>query len=140
MPGPYRPAIGIDRPSMRQNFAQEMPTCPVYTHMRRVFETALGRSDLHVCPTCRQPFVAPREILAEHDDGQLVVDLGCANCGWSAVQLHDTFQLCALDRALDRDSARIEAAADALALSCELERIDRFAEALRVGHILPEDF
>ena len=56
------------------------------------------------------------------------------------MQLHDSIQLCALDRALDRDSARIEAAADALALSCELERIDRFAEALSAGHILPEDF
>jgi hypothetical protein len=117
-----------------------MPACPVYAHMRRLFETAVGTSDLHQCPTCRQPFVAPKEILAEHEDGQLVVDLGCANCGWSAVQLHDTGQLCALDRALDRDSARIEAAADALALSCELERIDRFAEALRDGYILPEDF
>jgi hypothetical protein len=108
--------------------------------MRRLFDTALGSSDLHLCPSCRQPFVAPREILAEHEDGQLVVDLGCANCGWSAVQLHDNVDLCALDRALDRHSARIEAAADALALSCELERIDRFAEALQAGHILPEDF
>ena len=108
--------------------------------MRRLFETALGTSDLHLCPTCRQPFVAPREILGEHDDGHLVVELGCANCGWSAVQLHDSAQICALDRALDRDSARIEAAADALALSCELERIERFAEALRAEYILPEDF
>jgi len=108
--------------------------------MRRLFDTALGSSDLHLCPTCRQPFVAPREILGEHDDGHLVVDLECANCGWTAVQLHDSLQLCALDRALDRDSARIAAAADALALSCELERIDRFADALHAGHILPEDF
>jgi hypothetical protein len=96
--------------------------------MRRLFETALGSSDLHLCPACRQPFVAPRDILAQHEDGQLVVDL------------HDSHQVCALDRALDRDCARIEAAADALALSCELERIDRFAAALHGGHILPEDF
>jgi len=108
--------------------------------MRRLFDMALGSSDLHQCPTCRQPFVAPRDILAEHDDGRIVVDLACTNCGWSAVQLHDTITLCALDRAVDRDAARIEAAADALALSCELERIDRFAEALHAGHILPEDF
>jgi hypothetical protein len=108
--------------------------------MRRLFETALGSSDLHLCPTCRQPFVAPRGILAEHEDGHLVVDLECANCGWTAVQLHNSVQLCALDRALDRDSARIQAAADALALSCELELIDRFAGALHAGHILPEDF
>jgi hypothetical protein len=117
-----------------------MQTRRVHTVMRRLFETALGSNDLHLCPACRQPFVTPREILAEHDDGYFVVDLECANCGWAAVQLHDSLQLCALDRALDRDSARIQAAADALALSCELERIDRFAEALSAGHILPEDF
>ena len=48
--------------------------------------------------------------------------------------------LSALDEALDRDSAQIEAAAEALAMSVELERIDRFAEALHAGYILPEDF
>ena len=62
--------------------------------MRRLLNTALDR-DLRLCPTCRRPFVAPREVLASHADGNHVV---------------------------------------------ELERIDRFAEALNAGHILPEDF
>jgi hypothetical protein len=110
--------------------------------MRRLFDSALGAGtcDLHVCPCCSQPFVAPREVLASHDDGQHVVELQCANCNWSSVQLRDGMELVALDRALDRDSAQIEAAAEALALSVELERIDRFALALHEGHILPEDF
>jgi hypothetical protein len=107
--------------------------------MRRLFESALSR-DLRFCPTCRQPFVAPREILATRGDGQHVVDLVCANCEWSAIEMHDADRLGALDRALDRDSAQIEAAARALALSLELDRIDRFAAALWAGHILPEDF
>jgi hypothetical protein len=107
--------------------------------MRRLFESAIGR-DLRLCPTCRQPFVAPREILAGDDDGHYVIDLACANCEWSAIERHHGERLGALDRALDRDSAQIEAAARALALSLELDRIDRFASALRAGHILPEDF
>jgi hypothetical protein len=49
-------------------------------------------------------------------------------------------RLSALDEALDRDSAQIEAAAEALAMTVELERIDRFAHALHAGYILPEDF
>jgi hypothetical protein len=109
--------------------------------MRRLFDTVLESStDLRRCPHCRQPFVAPREVLASHDDGHLVVDLGCANCDWSSIQLRDALELVALDRALDRDSAQIEAAADALGMTLELERIDRFALALTEGHILPEDF
>jgi hypothetical protein len=107
--------------------------------MRRLFDSALSR-DLRFCPTCRQPFVAPREILASHEDGHHVVELVCSNCEWSAIQLHDGARLSALDQALDRDSAQIEAAAQALALSLELDRIDRFADALYGGHILPEDF
>ena len=56
------------------------------------------------------------------------------------MQLREALELVALDRALDRDTAQIEAAATALALTLELERIERFALALQEGHILPEDF
>jgi hypothetical protein len=108
--------------------------------MRRLFEPNISITDLRTCPSCQQPFVAPREVLASHDDGHMVVELGCANCGWCAVQLRNALELVALDRALDRDSAQIEAAADALAVTLELERIERFALALHDGHILPEDF
>ena len=108
--------------------------------MRRLIESAVPACDLRLCPCCEQPFVAPREVLASHVDGHIVVELRCANCGWGAVQLREALELVALDRALDRDTAQIEAAATALALSLELERIERFALALQEGHILPEDF
>jgi hypothetical protein len=108
--------------------------------MRRLFDSTISDSGLRTCASCHQPFVAPREVLASHRDGRHVVELQCANCGWTSIQLHDDTELVALDRALDRDSAQIEAAAEALAMTLELERIERFAHALRDGHILPEDF
>jgi ribosomal protein S27AE len=108
--------------------------------MRRLFDSARFTTDLRVCPACRQPFVAPREIMAVHDDGQLLVELACANCGWSSIEVHDAMKMVTLERALDRDSAQIEAAAEALAVTLELERIDRFAHALHHDHVLPEDF
>jgi hypothetical protein len=118
---------------------QEIERWAVLSTMRRLFDSALGR-DLRLCPTCRRPFVAPREVLASHEDGNHVVELSCANCGWWAIELHGGVRLSALDEALDRDSAQIEAAAEALAMSVELERIDRFAQALHADCILPEDF
>jgi hypothetical protein len=107
--------------------------------MRHTFDTVLGR-DLQLCPMCRRPFVAPRGVLARHHGGDHVVELACANCGWWAIEVHAGVRLSLLEEALDRDSAQIEAAARALAVSVELERIDSFAAALHAGHILPEDF
>jgi hypothetical protein len=107
--------------------------------MRRLFDSTISDGDLRTCPTCRQPFVAPRDVLSR-DDGHVVVELQCVNCGWSSIQLRESRELVALDRLLDRDTAQIEAAAEALAVTLELERIDRFALALAGGHILPEDF
>jgi hypothetical protein len=120
--------------------AQGMRGGVVSALMPRVFPSTLRDTDLRMCPACRQPFVAPHEVLASHEDGDMVVDLRCANCGWSSIQLRGRVELRALDSALDRDTAQIEAAAEALALTVELERIERFAHALDGGHILPEDF
>ena len=48
-----------------------MVRADVLSSMRRLFDSALGH-DLRLCPTCRRPFVAPREILASHEDGNHV--------------------------------------------------------------------
>jgi hypothetical protein len=69
-----------------------------------------------------------------------MLDLACASCGWEAFASRPPADLDALERASDRHSATMAAAADALAMTSELDRIDRFARALHEGHILPEDF
>src|SRR6476620_6109780 len=120
-----------------EKLPQENARAAVLSSMRRLFDSALGH-DLRLCPTCRRPFVAPREVLASHEAGNHVVELACANCGWWAIPLHGGVRLSALDAALERDRAQIEAAAEALGMSVELKRIDRFADALHAGHMLPE--
>lgn len=96
--------------------------------------------DLHLCASCRQPFVAPVAVVERLDGDRYVVELSCTNCGWSAVSVHHDAALAALDRKLDQATSQIAAAADVLALAGELERIDRFAGALAQDQILPEDF
>ena len=94
--------------------------------MRRLFDSALGR-DLRLCPTCRRPFVAPREVLASHDDGNHVVELACANCGWWAIQLHGGVRLSALDEAQTRRAQ--QALAERLGLGQGDGGIDRESAA-----------
>ena len=98
------------------------------------------RRDLHVCEACRLPFVVPVSILDVHDDGRYVVELSCTNCEASSLATHDEASLEALDLELDRSLLSIQDALEAMVIAEELERIDRFAEALQGDLILPEDF
>jgi hypothetical protein len=102
--------------------------------------TPAVRRDLHVCEHCRTPFVVPVSILDVHTDGRYVVELSCANCQATSLTTHDEASLEALDHELDRGMLAIQEALDTLVLADELERIDRFAEALHADLILPEDF
>jgi hypothetical protein len=96
---------------------------------------------LHLCGSCRHPFVVPEAILEVLGQGeQYVVELRCGDCGWAHVGAYPAAALEELDRELDRAQAEIEAALEVCELIEELERIDRFVEALNAGLILPEDF
>src|SRR4051794_23634805 len=94
------------------------------------------RRDLHVCEACRMPFVVPVSILDVHDDGRYVVELACTNCEAASLGTQDEAALEALDHALDRTLLAMQEALDTLVLAEELERIDRFAEALHADLIL----
>ena len=102
-------------------------------------EPTVGR-DLHLCRSCRQPFVVPVSILDAYDDGRFLVELACNNCGAASLRTHDDASLEELDIELDRGLLVIQEALDAIVLADELERIDRFAAALHDDKILPEDF
>jgi hypothetical protein len=96
--------------------------------------------DVHVCRACRRPFVVPLSILPLMAQDGYVVELRCTNCGESTIAIHDDAQLERLDRELDRQTGRLRHALAELELADEIARVDRFAEALQTGAILPEDF
>jgi hypothetical protein len=97
--------------------------------------------DLHICGSCERPFVVPDAIVSAPKgiDG-LVAELRCTDCGWTHVGAYAPAAIEALDRALDLSEREIRAALEICELAGELERIDRFARALELDLITPEDF
>jgi hypothetical protein len=114
-----------------------MPTegTPTQTPPRIVVETPLSE-----CRQCRRQFVVPTAVLKVVTRTSYRVELSCTNCGWSHVGTHHEDELEALDRALDRQTADMQAALELWRLTREIERIDAFSLALQDDHILPEDF
>jgi hypothetical protein len=94
----------------------------------------------HVCRSCGEPFVSPLSVVRLVAQTRFVVELECANCEDVSVALMDDRALEQLDRELDEQTRGLLVAVRDLELAEQLDRIDRFAEALRYGHILPEDF
>ena len=97
--------------------------------------------DLHICGSCRRPFVVPDAIVSAPKGVEgVVVELRCTDCGWLHSGAYPQAAVEALDRAMDLSEREIRAALDVIVLASELERIDDFARALEYGLITPEDF
>src|SRR6476619_3176315 len=79
---------------------------------------------LHECRSCRRSFVVPTNVLQVVTRTSYRVELSCTNCGWSHVGSHNEDELEALDRALDRQTADMQAALELWTLTREMERID----------------
>jgi hypothetical protein len=95
---------------------------------------------VELCSSCGQPFLSPVDIVGVVGRWRYLVELACANCGWSGVEIHDDSALERLDRELDRQTEQMRAAIEVLGVAREVDMIDRFAQALRDGDVLPEDF
>jgi hypothetical protein len=105
-----------------------------------ILHTSEGLAQLQVCGACAQPFVVPLSIVDIIDADRYLVELSCSNCGNTVIRAHYDSELEDLDRELEASTAQIRDALEVIELVDELERIDRFALALRGDHILPEDF
>jgi hypothetical protein len=92
------------------------------------------------CTRCTRDFIVPVSIVSLLEGDRCLVELACTNCETTALAVHDDRSLHELDRRLDETTAAMHAAVELMSLADDLERIDRFAEALQAGHILPEDF
>ena len=96
---------------------------------------------LHVCGSCRRPFVVPDAIVsAPHGVHGVVVELRCTDCGWLRRGAYSPAAVEALDRAMDIGERQIRAALEVIEFADELDRIDTFARALALDLITPEDF
>ncbi|MCW2991071.1 MAG: hypothetical protein JWM73_1665 [Solirubrobacterales bacterium] len=95
---------------------------------------------LHVCPDCTLPFVVPGEVHEVIETERVRLELGCTNCGWSAVAVHTDTELTALDLQLDRSFADLLWTLEVVWTANEESAIERFAAALDAGLLLPEDF
>jgi len=97
--------------------------------------------DLHICGSCRRPFVVPDAIVSAPKGVEgVVVELRCTDCGWLHSGAYPQAAVEALDRAMDLSEREIRAAVEVLDFVDELTRIDAFARALEMDLIVPEDF
>ena len=97
-------------------------------------------TELHVCDGCNRPFVVPLTVVDLIDHERCVVELHCTNCGRTALGVHDDASLEELDRELDETQAAMRESLELLTFLDEVERIDRFADALHRDLVLVEDF
>ncbi len=95
---------------------------------------------LHVCPSCSRPFVVPGDAFETIGERLCRIELFCVDCGWETTEIHSDAELEALDRELDRGYADLLWALEVLWIGNEEEAIERFASALALDAILPEDF
>ncbi len=99
-----------------------------------------GLSDgLHLCPCCDSELVQPIE-WGEVSDRHVELTLRCPNCYWTTHGSYVEDQVAQLEDRLDDGVAAILRDLRRLTNANMADEVDRFAAALAVDLILPEDF
>lgn len=99
----------------------------------------VGHRPLHECPACASNLVYPvdwEQTGREHWS----VCRRCPNCEWTGAGTFDQGLVDAFDEELDRGAEALIRDLRELARANMADAVDRFAEALRAGAVLPEDF
>jgi hypothetical protein len=102
-------------------------------------EEGLPKEELHLCGECESDLVYPiawEEAGPEHWQ----VDLRCPNCEWYGQGTWGQDVVEEFDEELDRGTEILTEDYKRLATANMAEDIERFAKALEVDAILPEDF
>ena len=94
---------------------------------------------LHVCPECAGELVHPTD-WAPASHRKWAVELRCPSCEWGGRGIYTQDVVDRFEEALDMGTDAILADLQALARANMEEEVDRFAQALDAGLILPEDF
>lgn len=94
---------------------------------------------LHICPDCRSPLVAP-VAWAEAGPAHWDVTLRCPNCEWYGDGVFDEAMVEALDEELDRGTEALLRDLQRLMRANMEDDVDRFLAALEADQIWPMDF
>ena len=95
--------------------------------------------DLHICPECDRDLVYPVE-WQEASNTHWEVLLRCPNCEWSELGTYDQATVDRFDETLDCGTETLVRDLRRLVQANMEEEAERFAAALAVDAILPEDF
>ena len=101
-------------------------------------ETGTER-DLHLCPGCRSDLVYP-VAWEEADESHWSISLRCPDCEWSEEGVYAQDVCDRFDDELERGTDALSRDYKRLVTANLAEEIERFARALEVDAILPEDF
>jgi hypothetical protein len=94
---------------------------------------------LHLCPSCDSDLVQPLD-WSEAEDGRWELLLGCPNCFWVSEGSYTEEEVHALEEELDQGLEEMLRDLQRLTQANMAEEIERFTDALRAEHVLPEDF
>jgi len=127
------------RPDHEQQVARLAPASDKTTAAASVGDLAAAVKDLQICRACESELVQP-VAWGQAVAGSWEITLRCPDCEWT---ITGTFE----DEAVERFDEALERGVDALARDLRQlarvnmeEDVQRFAAALRAGHVLPEDF
>jgi len=95
--------------------------------------------DLHVCPDCTSDLVYP-VAWGEADESHWSISLRCPNCEWDQDGVYPQDQCDRFDDELERGTDALIRDYKRLMTANLAEEIERFAQALDVDAVLPEDF
>jgi hypothetical protein len=118
------------------------PVAPPATAQVEPATTSPGRveeRDLHVCPGCESDLVYPVQ-WEEADEDHWHITLRCPNCEWTEADVFAQGQCDRFDDELERGTDALTRDYKRLMTANLAEEIDRFASALEVDAVLPEDF
>jgi hypothetical protein len=95
--------------------------------------------DLHVCPDCQSDLVYP-VAWEEADESHWSITLRCPNCEWAEEGVYAQDHCDRFDDELERGTDALTRDYKRLVTANLAEEIERFARALEVDAVLPEDF
>ena len=102
-------------------------------------EVGTPTEDLHICGSCTSELVYPVE-WEEAGATHWEVTLRCPNCEWAGTGVYEQELVERFDEELDRGTEALVRDLKQLMTANMEEEIERFTDALRDDHILPEDF